>query len=99
MLLLMAGQTIEIQLTAKERSLLLRYGYPFEQIEKALKGCESSRKIEIVPLDSCELKWLIGDLCYSINHRTSGATQSQLLKLCDRLEYAEKYGDGMLDIL
>jgi hypothetical protein len=52
MLLLMAGQTIEIQLTPKERSLLLRYGYPFEQIEKALKGCESSRKIEIVPLDS-----------------------------------------------
>lgn len=52
MLLLMAGQTIEILLTPKERSLLLRYGYPFEQIEKALKGCESSRKIEIVPLDS-----------------------------------------------
>jgi hypothetical protein len=38
-------------------------------------------------------------VCYSINHRTSGATQNDLLELFDRLEYAEKYGDGMLDTL
>lgn len=95
----MARETIKIQLTPEERSLLLRYGYPFEQIEAALKACESSREIEIVPMDRFELERLIGDVCYSINHRTSGATQNHLLELCDRLEYAEKYGDGMLDTL
>jgi hypothetical protein len=95
----MARETIKIQLTPEERSLLLRYGYPFEQIEQALKACESSREIEIVPMDRFELERLIGDVCYSINHRTSGATQNHLLELCDRLEYAEKYGDGMLDTL
>jgi hypothetical protein len=95
----MARETIKIQLTPEERSLLLRYGYPFEQIEQALKACESSREIEIVPMDRFELERLIGDVSYSINHKTSGATQNDLLELCDRLEYAEKYGDGMLDTL
>ena len=95
----MERETIDIQLTAEERSLLLRYGYPFAQIEQALKACEASRDIEIVPMDRFELERLIGDMSYSINHKTSGSTQNQLLDLCDRLEYAEKYRDGMLDTL
>jgi hypothetical protein len=97
-LLLMAGETIDIQLTRKERTLLLRYGYPFARIEQALKSCESSRDIEIIPMDRFELTLLIGDVCRSINHMKGGATQDQLLDLCDRLEAAEKYGDGMLDM-
>ena len=95
----MAKETIDIQLTPEERSLLLRYGYPFEQIEQALNACESSREIEIVPMDRFELERLIGDLCRSINQLKCGATQDQLLDLCDRLEAAERYGDGMLDTL
>jgi hypothetical protein len=95
----MARETIEIQLTAKERTLLLRHGYPFEQIEQALKACESSRDIEIVSMDLFGLEHLIGDVCRSINHMKSGRTQDQLLELCDRLEAAEKYGNGMLDTL
>ena len=97
--MLMARETIDIQLTPEERSLLLRYGYPFEQIEQALKACESSHEIEIVPMDRFELERLIGDMCRSINQMKSGATQDPLLDLCDRLEAAERYGDGMLDTL
>jgi len=90
---------IEIPLTPEERSLLLRYGYPFEQIERALKACEKSGDIEVVPMDHSELERLIGDVCRSINHMNGGATQDQLLDLCERLEAAEQYGDGMLDAL
>ena len=68
----MAQETIEIPLTPAERSLLLRYGYPFEQIEHALKACDASHDIEIVPMDHFELEHLIGDVCRSIN-QTSGA--------------------------
>ena len=93
----MDRDVIEIQLTPEERSLLLRYGYPFERIEHALKGRESSRDIEIVPMDAFELERLIGDLCSSINDMNRGALQNVLLDLCDRLEAAERYGDGMLD--
>lgn len=93
----MGNEIIEIELTPEERSHLLRYGYPFEQIERALKACEGSDDIEIVPMDSFYLEKLIGDLCYSINRMKSGALQTKLLHLCDRLEAAEQYGDGMLD--
>jgi len=95
----MEQETIEIQLTPEERSLLLRYGYPFEQIERALKSCEASPDIEIIPMDCFELERLIGDVCRSINHMNGGALQDQLLDLCDRLEAAEKLGDGMLEVL
>jgi hypothetical protein len=94
----MERETIEIQLTPEERSLLLRYGYPFEKIENALKARESSDDIEIVPMDSFELERLIGDVSISINQMEDGATQGQLLDLCERLEAAERYGDGMLDV-
>ena len=92
----MDRDVIEMQLTPEERSLLLRYGYPFERIVHALKACESSHGMEIVPMDTFELVRLIGDLCISINDMPGGALQNQLLDLCDRLEAAEKYGDGML---
>jgi len=95
----MERETIEIQLTPKERSLLLRHGYPFERIERVLKACEASHDIEIIPMDCFELERLIGDVCRSINHMKSGVLQDQLLDLCDRLEAAEEYGDGMLDVL
>mgnify|MGYP001585120787 FL=1 len=95
----MERETIDIQLTAEERSMLLRYGYPFDRIKQALKECESSEDIEIVPMDSFELERLIGDLSISINQMQGGpAVQSQLLDLCERLEYAERYGDGLLDV-
>ena len=90
---------IEVHLTPEERSLLLRYGYPFEQIAQALKACESSGDIEIIPTDPFELERLIGDLCISINDMKGGRLQNELLNLCDRLEAAEKSGDGMLDEL
>jgi len=95
----MARETIDIQLTPQERTLLLPYGYPFEQIEQALKACETSRDIEIIPMDRFELEHLIGDVCRSINQMKGGTTQNELLDVCDRLEAAERYGDGMLDTL
>ena len=94
----MEQETIDIQLTPEERSLLLRYGYPFEQIEHALKACGTSPDIEVVSMDCFELERLIGDMCRSINHINGGALQDQLLELCDRLEAAEQFGDGMLDV-
>lgn len=95
----MERDTIEIQLTPEERSLLLRYGYPFERIERALKACQASDDIAVVPMDRFELERLIGDLCSSINDLNGGTLQNRLLTLCDRLEAAENYGDGMLDVL
>jgi hypothetical protein len=93
----MVRETIDIELTPTERSLLLRYGYPFAQMERALKACAASKAIETVPMERFEFERLIGDLCISINDLNGGKLQNQLLALCERLEAAERYGDGMLD--
>jgi len=44
----MADDMIEMQLTPAERSLLLKYGYPFSQSEAALKACAESTEVERV---------------------------------------------------
>ncbi len=95
----MEREIIDIPLTAEERSLILRYGYPFDRIKAALTSCGESREIEIVPLDAFELERLIGDLSISINEMDGGAVQRALFELCERLEAAERYGDGMLDCI
>lgn len=95
----MDRDTIDMQLTPEERSLLLRYGYPFDQIRNALEACHSTDNIETVPMDSFELERLIGDVSISINQMEGGPVQGQLLDLCERLEYAERDGDGMLEML
>ena len=50
-------------------------------------------------MDSFELERLIGDVSISINQMEGGPVQGQLLDLCERLEYAERDGDGMLEML
>ena len=50
-------------------------------------------------MDPFELERSIGDLCISINDMQGGRVQNALLDLCERLEAAEKYGEGMLDEL
>ena len=46
-----------------------------------------------------ELELLIGELTRSYNHDETGQDEEAVLDLCDRLEYAERTGDGDLDIL
>ena len=95
----MARDAINMHLTAAERGLLLNYGYPFSQSEAALKPCVASHEIECVPIDRFDLEQLIGNLCFSINKTKPGRLQNDLLELCNRLEAAERYGEGELDML
>ena len=95
----MQREVIDIELTPEERALILRYGYPFDRIRTALEACQSSPRIETVPVDVYELERLIGDLGRSINDMRRSAGQNKLVDLCDRLEAAERSGDGQLDWL
>jgi len=94
----MERDVIDIEFTPEERRLILRYGYPFERIQQAFQACQASKQVETIPVEAFELKRLIGDLCTSINEEKGGpVVQGQLLDLCDRLEAAQRYGDGQLD--
>jgi hypothetical protein len=95
----MAQEHIEIELLPEERAIILRHGYPFERLEKAVKAIPPDRAVGTVRMSAYELQMLIGELSRSFNHDEAGRDEDALLELCDRLEYAEKYGDGTLDIL
>ncbi len=93
-------EAIEIQLFPDERKLLLKYGYPFKNEEKQLKAMVKSKEIiETLVVSRYYLSKLISDLCYAINKKTTGKTQTKILELCERLEHAEAWGDGELDIM
>lgn len=91
----MDREVIDVELTSQERKLILKYGYPFPQIENALRACKA-RDIAIVPFDVHEFERLIGDLCASINDMRPCGLRTDLYDLCDRLEFALRTGDGML---
>lgn len=89
----------KVQLLREERDLILKYGYPFERLAKALRRWSSSHAIKRISMSDYELSTLIGELSRSINNRQAGREEDALIELCDRLEYAERTGDGELDIL
>lgn len=95
----MSDLTESIQLLIGERDLILKYGYPFERLKRVLKNWPSNRAYKTVRMSQYELGMLIGELSRSFNHDETGQDEDDVLALCERLEYAEKYGDGDLDIM
>ena len=89
----------KVQLLREERDLILKYGYPFERLSKALRRWPACDEIKRISLSDYELAMLIGELSRSINHGEAGQEEDALIDLCDRLEYVERSGDGDLDIL
>ena len=95
----MAEKTIKVQLTADERRLVLRHGYPFERLARALNAAAKSEAIKTIGIHADELEMLMGELSRTFNHGEAGADEEALLALCDRLETIEQTGDGTLDII
>lgn len=84
--------TERIQLTPEERELLLKHGYPFDRLAKSLRRHASSPAITTILMSAYELEMLIGELSRSINHGERGQDEDAVIDLCNRLEYAERWG-------
>jgi len=102
----MSRLTDRIELTPEERALILKHGYPFDRLAKPLPRHASNGTIKTISISAYELEMLIGELEMLIgelsrpfNHGQCGQDEGAVLDLCNRLEYAEQYGDGDLDIL
>jgi hypothetical protein len=80
----------KVQLLREERDLILKYGYPFERLSKALRRWPSRDAIKRISMSDYELEMLIGELSRSINHSEAGKEEDALIDLCDRLEYVER---------
>ena len=50
-----------VQLTQREVNLLLRYGYPFEEIEAQLRACNDPKRTNTIQIGVLNIEHLIGD--------------------------------------
>ena len=91
--------TERIHLTPEERELILRHGYPFDRLARALRRHSWSEAIRTISMNAFELDMLIGELSRSFNHGECGQDEDAVIDLCERLEYAQQSGDDDLDIL
>jgi hypothetical protein len=79
-------ESVHVELSARDRTLILEYGYPFDRIEAAVRAKENSPSVELVSLDRIELRRLIGDLSTSIKLSENDGQQVELDDLIERLE-------------
>jgi len=89
-------ESVHVELSARDRTLILEYGYPFDRIEAAVRAKENSPSVELVSLDRIELRRLIGDLSASIKQSENDGHQVELDDLIERLEFS---ASGRISIL
>jgi hypothetical protein len=87
-----AHETVEVELSPEDRVLILQYGYPFPQIENAIRSMHGTSPVETGSLDRFYLEKLIGDLCISIKETDDEGLQHRLDDLCERLEFSVRGG-------
>ncbi len=90
----MNSLTESIELTYIDRDLILQHGYPMDRLKRALKRWPKQQGVRTVRMCRYELEMLIGELARSFNDQQTGRDEDEVLDLCDRLEYAERTGDG-----
>jgi hypothetical protein len=86
----MPDRKLRIRLSARDRDLILRYGYTFGPLRDRLLALAGDGSVRAVVIDLFRLEQLIGDLSYSTNHGTRGSVQLELNDLCERLEGEER---------
>ena len=94
----MSDLEYRIELTQEHRDLILKYGYVSGRLEMPLRRWPQGQLIRRVGMTGAELHLLIGDLSYSCNHGKTGKDLEAVGDLCEHLEYAERTGDGDLDL-
>ena len=90
--------TERIQLTVDHRDLIMKYGYVSGRLEASLRRWPKGQAIRRVGMTRVELHWLIGDLSHSCVKGKAGRDVEAVVELCEHHEYAQKSGDGDLDL-
>ena len=86
----MRHRKVTVELSAKDRALILRHGFPFKNLKKALAALAGDEAVRPVAIEPFELERLIGDLSYSTNRCADRRLQLELNDLCKRLEDEER---------
>lgn len=94
-----AAKEFKIELDPDEVQIILRHGYPEEQLAGQLRPVAKGDQISVVKINKFCLEMLIGQLSRTYNHDEAGDDEEEVLDLCERLEYVERTGDGTLETL
>ncbi|MGH7151440.1 MAG: hypothetical protein ACREIU_12120 [Planctomycetota bacterium] len=86
----MRHRRVTVELSARDRALILRDGYPFLNLKKALTALAGDESVRRVVIDPFELEQLIGDLSHSTNRCADHRLRLELTDLCERLEDDER---------
>lgn len=79
---------VEVEITGREASLILKYGYPFPDQAAVLETAAGKGGYHQVTIGRFWLEVIVGDLCRSIREARSRSLQVELDSLCDVLEIA-----------
>jgi hypothetical protein len=82
------SDSIEIEITGGEASLILKYGYPFPEQATAFEKVAGKEGFHRVTIGKFWLEIIVGDLCRSIKEVRSLSLREELDALCECLENA-----------
>ncbi len=89
------GNLRTVELTSREVSLLLKYGYPFPDEEQKLRASKAVDGIHRVRLGAYWIELMLGDLARSEREIRSQRLLEELDELYSVLEFALNSGRGM----
>jgi hypothetical protein len=81
----MKQKPVQFVLSPKERQLVLKHGYPFEEFETALKACEESNEPMSFVLEPFWFEHLLGEIARSANHTSDQELNDRLSELYEYL--------------
>lgn len=85
----MSKKTSELQLTARELKLVLKYGYPFPEQEEQLRNSQVIDGMHVAHIDPYWISMWVADIVRSAKEIRSQGLLEELSALCDVLENAE----------
>lgn len=82
------GKLRTIEITPRERQLLLKYGYPFPEAEEPLRNSRAVKGYHRVRIDAYWIEMMVADLSRSAREIRSRTLLEEIDALCDVLETA-----------
>jgi hypothetical protein len=77
-----------LEITPRERDLLLKYGYPFPDEEQKLRDSKAVNGLQGVRIGAYWIELMVADLIRSAREIRNGAQLDELYALCSALEFA-----------
>lgn len=87
----MGKNVVEVEVTGREASLILKYSYPFPDQTAQFESIAGKKGIYRVKIEQYYLELIIGDLSRSIREIRSAQLQEELDGICNIFELALRH--------